>query len=126
MAELRQRLFSSQDSPSDTPSSPGDATPADAQEDGAEYKVVPTEVLDKLKAVKKKQGNKKRTFWIFALGGVFGIILAGFFASSNGGLDSLVEFAGMQDISLDSISDVLPAGLLKDVQDIQVRGIRYC
>jgi phospholipid:diacylglycerol acyltransferase len=85
--------------------------------------VVPRRKLERLKSdvkQKKGKGNKRRAAWIFTLGGVFGIFVAGFFASSTGSLDRFVEFAGIKDMNLDSILDILPAGIIKDVQDLQV------
>ncbi|KAK4574166.1 phospholipid:diacylglycerol acyltransferase [Recurvomyces mirabilis] len=118
MSELRRRIFGV-GSPESTPSSSRDVSPAPQQKDGAtgeSYKVIPAAKLDKLS---KKKGTRRRNFWIFALGGIFGILVAGFFASSNGGLDKMVELAGLQDMNLDSLLDVLPAGLIKDVRDLQ-------
>ena len=87
--------------------------------------MIPRVKLERLKSDVKilkrgKKGTKRRTFWIFVLGGVFGIFAAGFFASSRGGLDTWVEYAGMKDISLDSLYGILPAGIIKDVQELQV------
>lgn len=83
--------------------------------------MVPSKNLEKL--VSKKASSKygrRRNAWVFGLGGLFGILLAGFFASNNGGLEKLVDFAGLQDMNLDSFLDVLPAGLIREVQDLQV------
>ena len=124
MSDLRRRIFGAGGSPDSTPTSSRDASPAPIQREDGEYKIVPKPKLDELKKqVKevKRKGTKRRTFWIFALGGLFGIFLAGFFASNNGSLDRLVEMAGISDMNLDSLLDVLPAGLIRDVQDIQVR-----
>ncbi len=128
MSQLRRRLYGSgggADSDS-TPSSSRDASPAPGHQrrDESEYKVIPRQKLERLKSdvkIAKRKGRKRRSAWIFGLGGVFGIFIAGFFASSNGGLDTLVEFAGMKDMNLDSILDILPAGIIKDVQNLQVR-----
>ena len=68
----------------------------------------------------KRYGTKRRNAWIFALGSIFGIFIAGYFATSNGSLDRLVDLAGIKDMRIDTLLDVLPAGLIKDVQDIQV------
>ena len=122
MSELRRRVLgglgldSSQDS---SPATSREASPAPGRRDGGEYKVVPKKTLDKLKEV-KRYGTKRRNAWVFALGSLFGIFVAGYFASSNGSLDSLVDMAGIRDMKLDTLFDVLPAGLIKDVQDIQV------
>ena len=128
MSELRRRLLgglgvdSSQDSsrePSPSPSISREASPAPGQKDGIDYKVIPKRKLERLKAVSKK-GTKRRNAWIFALGSIFGILIAGYFATGDGRLDSVLEVAGIRDMRLDTLLDVLPAGLIKDVQDIQV------
>lgn len=62
--------------------------------------------------------SKRRSFWTFALGGFFGIAVAIFFIGHN----EIIDFAGMQDFSLDSLLDVLPAGMLREAKEFQVRG----
>ena len=123
MSDLRRRIFGV-GTPDSTPSSSRDASPAPPMRgDDGEYKVVPKPVLDKLrKDVKqvRRKGTRRRTVWIFVLGGIFGIFVAGFFASNNGSLDRLVQMAGIGDMNLENLLDVLPAGLIKDVQDLQV------
>lgn len=126
MSDLRRRIFGVGETPDSTPSISRESSPAPGAQDGkdGEYKVVPKETVDKLKQEVRsvrRSGKKRRNAWMFALGGLFGVILAGFFATSNGGLDNLIEMAGMKDMNLDSILDVLPAGFIKDVQELQVR-----
>ncbi|KAI8720340.1 hypothetical protein NCS52_00479100 [Fusarium sp. LHS14.1] len=58
--------------------------------------------------------RKRRNTFIFLLGSLFGIIAAGFFASSN----DLIEFPEFTDLSMDSLLDALPAGLVKDMRDL--------
>lgn len=123
MSELRRRVLGSlgvdESSADSSPSISREASPAPEQKDGTEYKVVPTKRLEKLKEIRRK-GTKRRNAWIFALGSIFGIFVAGYFASSNGNFDSVLDMAGVRDLRLDMLLDVLPAGLVKDVQDIQV------
>jgi phospholipid:diacylglycerol acyltransferase len=57
--------------------------------------------------------SKRRNTFIFLLGSLFGIIAAGFFASSN----DLIEFPEFGDLGVDSLLDALPAGLAKDMKD---------
>ena len=122
MSDLRRRIFGV-GTPESTPSVSRDSSPAPGQRDGAgkkeELKVVAAEKLEQLKKA-SKSGRKRRNAWMFGLGGLFGILVAGFFASNNGGLERLVDMAGLQDMNLDSILDVLPTGLIRDIQDIQV------
>lgn len=58
--------------------------------------------------------TKRRNTFIFLLGSLCGIIGAGFFASSN----DLIDFPEFGDLSVDSLLDVVPAGLVKDVRDL--------
>lgn len=58
--------------------------------------------------------SKRRFTLIFLLGSLCGIIGAGFFASSN----DLIEFPEFGELSVDSLLDVMPAGLVKDMRDL--------
>ncbi|KAL2358409.1 Lecithin:cholesterol acyltransferase-domain-containing protein [Cryomyces antarcticus] len=109
MAELRRRIFGS--SSNSTPEPSREGTPDNAED----YRVIPAKKLQKLTKASKSKGNKRRNAWIFGLGGIFGIIVAGFFASSN----DIIDLASLADVNLDSIMDVLPAGLIKDARDLQ-------
>ena len=132
MSELRRRIFGRSGTPDSADTSPTtsrEASPAPDQrgKDGAEYKIVPRQKLERLRSdlkvfKGKSKGTKRRNAWIFVLGGIFGIFVAGFFATSNGSLDQLVQFTGMKEMSLDSIMDILPSGVIRDVQELQVGG----
>jgi hypothetical protein len=113
MSGLRRRIFgtSSSDSPSLTPEQSREGTPT-----SEEVRVVSAKKLQALTDSHKKRGTKRRNAWIFGLGGLFGIIVAGFFASSN----DVFDMQALKDMNLDSIMDVLPAGLIKDAQALQV------
>ncbi|KAK0315683.1 phospholipid:diacylglycerol acyltransferase [Friedmanniomyces endolithicus] len=124
MSDLRRRIFGfGVNSPDSTPASSRDASPAPTQQDentANSYTVVPAAKLDKLSRKGKKQATKRRNVWIFfVLGGLLGVLVAGFFATSNGGLDKLADMAGLSDMNLDAILDVLPAGLIQEVRDLQ-------
>ncbi|KAI8627566.1 LACT-domain-containing protein [Xylariaceae sp. FL1651] len=67
----------------------------------------------------KQPARKRRSTFIFFLGSVFGLIAAGFLAQSN----DLIEFPEFGDLSMDSLFDVLPAGLVTDMKDL-VKGER--
>lgn len=115
MSGLRRRIFGSStaESPSLTPEHSRESTPT-----SEEVRVVSAKKLDKLTASHKKKGfgTKRRNAWVFGLGGLFGILIAGFFASSN----EVFDMQALKDMNLDSILDVLPAGLIKDAQALQV------
>lgn len=59
------------------------------------------------------KSRRKRNGFIFFLGGLFGIVAAGFFANKS----DLIEFPELGDISL---MDVLPAGFMKDARELAV------
>lgn len=126
MSTLRRRIFGT-GTPDSTPDVSRDSSPAPPSlrtKDGTaddKYKVVAAEKLEKLRQRAHQKGRKRRNAWIFGLGGLFGIFIAGFFASNNGGLEKLVEVAGFQDMGLETFLDVLPTGLIRDIQDMQVR-----
>ncbi|KAK3112048.1 phospholipid:diacylglycerol acyltransferase [Teratosphaeriaceae sp. CCFEE 6253] len=125
MADLRRRIFGV-GTPQSTPASSRDASPAPparlAPDRASDEGALSASQLDgKGKRAKRAKGSwtSRRNVWIFALGGLVGILSAGFFATRSGGLDHLVEMAGLNGMNLDSIMDVLPAGLIREVRDLQ-------
>ncbi|KAF2478141.1 LACT-domain-containing protein [Lindgomyces ingoldianus] len=69
----------------------------------------------KLHNLSQPKNSKKRNFWIFGLGGVFGLVVAAFFAGSN----DMIDLSGLEGMNLESIFDALPAGLISDAQQLQ-------
>lgn len=63
----------------------------------------------------KRETRKRRNTFIFFLGSLFGIIAAGFLAKESDLIDFLPE---LNDLSMDSIFDVLPAGLVMDLREL--------
>ncbi|KAK5131567.1 hypothetical protein LTR08_000822 [Meristemomyces frigidus] len=134
MSSLRRRIFGA-GTPDATPAGSRDASPAAAHRSSAHasnsaahaeaYTAVPATELAQLASTSKARthggGRKRRNVWIFGLGGLFGLFVAGFTASSTVGFDALVDMAGLNDLTLDSILDVLPAGLIVDIQKMQSR-----
>lgn len=142
MSGLRRRIFgtSGDETPSPVPSrapSPAPATRSQSTKDKASTSAnaeddqlvsIPfrklerlnsyvTESQEKAKTRTKGKGRKRRHAWVFALGGMFGLLLAGFFASSA----DVIDFGHLADMNLDSLVDVLPAGLIRDARELQVR-----
>ncbi|KAI1190397.1 Lecithin:cholesterol acyltransferase-domain-containing protein [Nemania serpens] len=77
----------------------------------------PAKPGDKVKIVydhQKPHTRKRRTTFIFLLGSLFGLIAAGFLAQSN----DLIEFPELSELSVDSLLDVLPSGLVADMKDL--------
>lgn len=109
MSTLRRRLgkvFS--ETPSTSPSR--DDTP-DA---GEEVRLVPVSKLRKLTTAKR---SKRKSWLIFGLGGLFGLVVAVFFANQQ----EVIKLEGLLDVNLDSFMDVIPAGIVRDVRDLSVR-----
>jgi phospholipid:diacylglycerol acyltransferase len=67
---------------------------------------------------KPRKGRKRRFGLIFLLGGLFGIIVAGYFANHNDVININLDL--LSDLNLDSFFDVIPAGILKEARDISV------
>lgn len=108
MSELRRRIgrvFG--ESPSPSPSR------ASTPDPGEEVRLVPISKLKKLSTGKK---SKKKSWLIFGLGGVFGLIVAVFFANQQ----EVIRLEGLLDLNLDSLMDVIPAGIISDARDITV------
>ena len=106
MSELRRRLGRAL---RDTPSPDGrGGTP----EPGEDVKVVSTKKLAEL--TKSRKHSKKRTSLIFGLGGFFGLLLALFLAQQQ----DVIKLDGLLDVNFNSLMDVLPAGMMKEVKDL--------
>ena len=107
MSSLRRRLLGdSSFEPSRNPS------PAK----GEPVTLVPASQLEKLKTQTKAR-SKRRTTLIFGLGGLFGLVVAAFFAQQN----DVINLEGLVDFNLESLLDVIPAGIVNDAKDITVR-----
>jgi len=101
-ATLRRRAAGGDTpSPSDTPT-PRDRSPAKARQKRHDLEL------------QTAKTRKRKTTAIFLLGSLFGIIAAGFFAKSN----DLIDFPEIGELSMDSLFEVLPAGLVKDMRDL--------
>lgn len=112
MSFLRRRFGG--ETPSSDPSP--DATPP--PEPLADKRLVSTKTLEKLRS----SGSKRRNLWIFGLGGIFGIVVAAFFAGSN----DMLDLSSLENMNMAAILEALPAGLVKDAQQITVRQSHSC
>ena len=74
-----------------------------------------------LEKLKTKRRSKRRTTVIFGLGGLFGIVLAAFFAQQH----DVINLEGLVDFNLESLLDVIPAGIVNDAKDITVSRTNY-
>ncbi|KAK4982751.1 phospholipid:diacylglycerol acyltransferase [Elasticomyces elasticus] len=114
MSQLRRRIFGG-GTPDSTPASTPDLSREGSPTPGEDYRIIPAKQLQKLTKASKPKGTKRRNAWVFGLGGLFGILLAGFFASEQ----DMINLSAFKDMNLESIMDVLPAGLLRDAQNLQ-------
>ena len=140
MSELRRRILGdSSSSPSPTPGrTPSPAEVSRAHPDSPkpdpdnDTVQVPRNKLEQLNQhirstsskraqLKKTKISKRRYAWIFGLGGLFGVVVAAFFAGSN----DMIDLASLMNLNLDSLLDVLPAGVVKDAQELQVFSPSY-
>lgn len=98
----------------------GNETPSEATSEAPTPRdESPEKTSDKVKVVHHGTKTRKRkTTAIFLLGSLFGIIAAGFFAKTN----DLIDFPEFGELSVDSLFDVLPAGLVKDMRELVVSG----
>jgi len=111
MSFLRRRFGGKSD---DSPIESREPSPAPGQTRPSNLRVITAEQLHTLK---KKGKSKRKNAWIFGLGGVFGLVLAGFFASSN----EMIDLKSLEGMNLDSIFDALPSSFVKSAQELQVR-----
>ena len=101
---LRRRILGEK-----TPTESRESTPEKAEE----VRLAP---VSKIHHEKPEKKHKRRNGVVFALGGLFGIVVAGFFA----GRSDLIDFPELRELSMDSIMDVLPAGFVRDARDLAV------
>ena len=103
MSSLRRRLWGG---------SFIEPSPYSSPTHGEPVTIIPTA---ELKTLTKKR-SKRRNGFIFGLGGLFGVALAAFFANQH----DVISFEGLMDLNLDSLVDVIPAGIVKDARDLTV------
>lgn len=121
----RSRSRSQSRSPAAEDGKLNEMLPPDPDE-SKELALVPVSSVSKLQAQQKakRKGVKRLTGFIFFLGGLFGLLLAGFFAQRN----ELIDFADLGDLNLNTLMDALPAGVLQDARELRVclRYTAYC
>ncbi|EPE34327.1 alpha/beta-Hydrolase [Glarea lozoyensis ATCC 20868] len=105
MSSIRRRLLGG-NTPSD---SSRETTPPKAEE----VRLAPVSKIITDSSHKTKT-RKRRNGLIFVLGGLFGIVVAGFFA----GRSDLIDFPEFSELSMDSLMDVLPASFVKNARDL--------
>lgn len=71
---------------------------------------------DKNKQIILRPRSKRRNGFIFALGGLFGIFIALFFANQQ----EVISLDSLMDLNLDALIDVIPQGIVKDAREFSV------
>jgi phospholipid:diacylglycerol acyltransferase len=120
MSFLRRRFGGGDSStePSREPSpAPTPSTLGSALERPSNLRVVTAEQLHTLK--KKGKRGKRKNAWVFGLGGVFGLVLAAFFAGSN----DYIDLKSLEGMNLETIMEALPDNFVRSAQQLQVRGM---
>ncbi|KIX92265.1 uncharacterized protein Z520_12011 [Fonsecaea multimorphosa CBS 102226] len=108
MSTLRRRfanIIRESPTPSSEPSRDGTPDPNE------ELKLVSSKKLEKLKT---RRHSKRRSGITFGLGGLLGLLLALLFAQSQ----DVIKLEGLLEVNLDSLMDVIPAGIVNDVKDL--------
>ena len=68
-----------------------------------------------LKELKGKR-SKRWQLSIFVLGGLFGLVVAAIFANQH----DVINLEGLVDFNMESLLDVIPAGIVNEAKDITV------
>lgn len=63
-----------------------------------------------------KPRSKRRNGLIFALGGLFGILVAVLFANQQ----DVISLESLMDLNLESLMDVIPQGIVRDAREFSV------
>ena len=106
MSALRRRFFGDSSTPS---TSSRELTPEKADE-------VRLVSATRLHDLKQKTSSKRRNWILFGLGGLFGVVVAGFFAQQQ----DVIKFDSLLDLNLENLVDVIPAGILRDARELTV------
>jgi phospholipid:diacylglycerol acyltransferase len=118
MSFLRRRFGGGATSsePSREPSPDANPTAAPTERP-SNLRVITAEQLHTLKQKGKGKNGKRKNFWVFGLGGIFGLVIAAFFAGSN----DLIDLKSIEGVNLESLMEALPANFVRSAQQLQVR-----
>ena len=70
----------------------------------------------KLRTLTTRKSHRRRSGLYFAVGGIFGLLVALFFANKQ----EVLSLEGLIDFNLESFLESIPAGLVKDAKDLTV------
>ena len=112
MSTLRRRFLGDTSSSSTEPSR--EPSPAKGE---------PVALVSKshLKELKGKR-SKRWQLSIFVLGGLFGLVVAAIFANQH----DVINLEGLVDFNMESLLDVIPAGIVNEAKDITVCLLSLC
>ncbi|OSS49374.1 hypothetical protein B5807_05593 [Epicoccum nigrum] len=115
MSFLRRR-FGGGDTSSEPSREPSPAAAApNASGRPSNLRVITAEELHTLKQGSKKKHAKRKNAWVFGLGGLFGLVIAAFFAGSN----DLIDLKSIEGMNLESLLEALPDNFVKSAQQLQ-------
>ena len=123
MSFLRRRFGGSGNSGEGEDSTPEFSREPSPGADGkrpANLRVITAEQLATLK--QKGKHKKRNNLWVFVLGGLFGLLAAGFFASNN----DMIDLTSLGEVNLESILEALPENFVKSAQQFQVCALFLC
>lgn len=109
MSFLRRRFLGDKSGPPEPSREP---TP----DNNEEVQLVSKKRLEELKSWAGPTTRKRSTWSIFVLGGLFGVVVAAFFANQS----DVINLNGLLDMNLDSLIDVIPASIIKDAKELTV------
>lgn len=72
----------------------------------------------KVKQLVIRPRSKRRNGFIFVLGGLFGVLVALFFANQQ----EVISLESLMDLNLESLIDVMPQGIVRDAKAFSVSG----
>lgn len=119
---LRRRR--GKDDPPHGESSSNNSTNNDGQEkdDGVEeITVITRQPIKRNESFMTKPKSKRRNGLIFALGGLFGIFLALFFANHQ----EVINLDAIMDLNLETLMDVIPQGIVRDAKEFTVYAMAF-
>ncbi|KAF2134385.1 LACT-domain-containing protein [Dothidotthia symphoricarpi CBS 119687] len=115
MSFLRRRFGAAEDDSSVEVSRESSPAPTPTSDEPADLRLVTAERLQALKKKSKDKRGKRKTAWIFGLGGLFGLCVAAFFVGSN----EMIDLKALQDVNLESVWEALPTAFIRDAQKLQ-------
>ncbi|UKZ66922.1 uncharacterized protein TrAtP1_008087 [Trichoderma atroviride] len=94
---------------------PPETTPAESADDSSKEDSPPVQPTSHVHVIERgHKARKRRNTFIFLLGGLCGLLAAGFFAKTN----DLIDLPEITELTMDSLLDVIPAGFIKDMRDL--------